>query len=144
MIDDGKPSTREEQARRLAESLKRQLGAFCPPLLGADFCERMLTADGRLWVDRLGQPMTPVGKIAASAAESFIATVASLLRGAVTRENPILECELPDDSPFDGSRFEALIPPVVSGPIFTIRRKASAVFTLEKHENQGIMNYSHI
>ena len=31
----------------------------------------------------------------------------------MTRENPILECELPLDSPFDGSRFEALIPPVV-------------------------------
>jgi type IV secretion system protein VirB11 len=142
MIDDGKPSTREEQARRLAESLKRQLGAFCPLLMERDVIELMLNADGRLWVDRLGQPMTPVGKIAASAAESFIATVASMLRGAVTRENPILECELPDDSPFDGSRFEALIPPVVSGPVFTIRRKASAVFTLEEYEHQGIMNYS--
>jgi hypothetical protein len=39
--------------------------------------------------------------------EFFIATVASTLRGTVTRENPILECELP----LDGSRFEALIPP---------------------------------
>ena len=144
MIDDGKPSTREEQARRLAESLKCQLGAFCPLLMERDVVELMLNADGRLWVDRLGQPMTPVGKIAASAAESFIATVASLLRGAVTRENPILECELPDDSPFDGSRFEALIPPVVSGPVFTIRRKASAVFTLEEYEHQGIMNYSQL
>ena len=88
MIDDGKPSTCEEQARRLAEFLKRQLGAFCPLLMERDVVELMLNADGRLWVDRLGQPMTPVGKIAASAAESFIATVASMLRGAVTRENP--------------------------------------------------------
>ena len=86
MIDEGKPSTREEQARRLAESLKRQLGAFCPLLMERDVVELMLNADGRLWVDRLGQPMTPVGKIAAPTAESFIATVASMLRGAVTRE----------------------------------------------------------
>jgi type IV secretion system protein VirB11 len=99
----------------------------------------MLNADGRLWVDRLGEPMRAVGKIAASAAESFIATVASTLRSAVTRENPILECELPAEPPFDGSRFEALIPPVVSAPVFTIRRKASAVFTLEEYERQGIM-----
>ena len=139
MTDDGKLTIREEQARRLAESMKRQLGAFCPLLRERDVIELMLNADGRLWVDRLGQPMKAVGKIAASAAESFIATVASTLRSAVTRENPILECELPAEPPFDGSRFEALIPPVVSAPVFTIRRKASAVFTLEEYERQGIM-----
>jgi type IV secretion system protein VirB11 len=139
MTDDGKLTIREEQARRLAESMKRQLGAFCPLLRERDVIELMLNADGRLWVDRIGQPMKAVGKIAASAAESFIATVASTLRSAVTRENPILECELPAESPFDGSRFEALIPPVVSAPVFTIRRKASAVFTLQEYERQGIM-----
>jgi type IV secretion system protein VirB11 len=68
-------------------------------------------------------------------AESFIATVASTLRSSVTRESPILECELP----LDGSRFEALIPPVVSAPVFTIRRKASAVFPLDEYEQQRIM-----
>ena len=139
MRDDGKLTIREEQARRLAESMKRQLGAFCPLLEERDVIELMLNADGRLWVDRLGQPMKAVGKVAASAAESFIATVASTLRSAVTRENPILECELPAEPPFDGSRFEALIPPVVSAPVFTIRRKASAVFTLEEYVRQGIM-----
>jgi P-type conjugative transfer ATPase TrbB len=139
MTDDGKPSAREEQARRLAESLKRQLGAFCPLLLERDVVELMLNADGRLWVDRLGQPMEAVGRMTASNAESFIATVASTLRGTITRENPILECELPPEPPFDGSRFEALIPPVVSAPVFTIRRKASAVFTLIEYERQGIM-----
>jgi type IV secretion system protein TrbB len=139
MIDDGKISAREEQARRLAEAMRRQLGVYCPLLRERDVVELMLNADGQLWVDRLGHPMAPVGKIAAVTAESFIATVASLLRGTVTRENPILECELPDEPPFDGSRFEALIPPVVSGPVFTIRRKASAVFTLEEYEREGIM-----
>jgi hypothetical protein len=39
----------------------------------------------------------------------------------------------------DGSRFEALIPPVVSAPVFTIRRKASAVFPLQEYERQRIM-----
>src|ERR1700761_4927121 len=139
-MDYSTPTIREEQARRLAESMKRQLGAFCPLLEERDVIELMLNADGRLWVDRLGQPMKAVGRIAASTAESFIATVASTLRSAVTRENPILECELPAEPPFDGSRFEALIPPVVSAPVFTIRRKASAVFPLHEYEHQGIMS----
>ena len=73
-MDDSKPTIREEQARRLAESMKRQLGAFCPLLGEPDVIELMLNADGQLWVDRLGQPMTAVGKLAASTAESFIAT----------------------------------------------------------------------
>ena len=132
-------SMRDEQARRLAEAMKRQLGVFCPLLLEYDVVELMLNADGQLWVDRLGQPMIAVGSIAAVAAESFIATVASTLRGTVTRENPILECELPDEPPFYGSRFAALIPPIVSGPVFTIRRKASAIFSLKEYERIGIM-----
>jgi type IV secretion system protein VirB11 len=132
-------SMRDEQARRLAEAMKRQLGAFCPLLVECDVLELMLNADGQLWVDRLGQPMIAVGRMAAVAAESFIATVASTLRGTVTRENPILECELPDEPPFHGSRFEALIPPIVSGPVFTIRRKASAIFTLKEYEHAGMM-----
>jgi type IV secretion system protein TrbB len=122
--------------------MKRQLGAFCPLLMERDVVELMLNADGQLWVDRLGQPMIAVGRMAAVTAESFIATVASTLRGTVTRENPILECELPDEPPFHGSRFEALIPPIVSGPVFTIRRKASAVFTLNEYERGGIMAIS--
>jgi len=130
---------RDEQARRLAEAMKRQLGVFCPLLLEYDVVELMLNADGQLWVDRLGQPMTAVGSMAAVAAESFIATVASTLRGTITRENPILECELPNEPPFHGSRFEALIPPIVSAPVFTIRRKASAIFSLKEYERAGIM-----
>ncbi|MGH7097085.1 MAG: hypothetical protein ACREE4_05415 [Stellaceae bacterium] len=86
----------------------------------------MLNTDGQVWVDRLGQAMRWVGTMRAETAEAFIATVASIFRTTVTRENPILECELP----LDGSRFERLIPPVVAAPVFSIRRRASAVFTL--------------
>lgn len=136
MPDETRPTNREEQARRLAEALRRQLGApLCDLLQAPNVVELMLNADGTVWVEHLGEPMRPVGRMAAATAEAFIATVASTLRGAVTRENPILECELP----LAGERFEALIPPVVSAPVFAIRRKASAVFTLEDYERQGIM-----
>ena len=132
MMNDGKTSTRDEQTRRIAESMKRQLGAFCPLLREKrGVVELMLNADGRLWVDRLGQPMAAVGKMPASTAESFIATVASTLRSAVTRENPIIECELPQEPPFGWLAIRSAYPtPVISAPVFSIRRKASAVFTL--------------
>ncbi|MGR3715269.1 MAG: P-type conjugative transfer ATPase TrbB [Thermohalobaculum sp.] len=138
-MDQGSTSFRDEQARRLSEAMKRQLGPFCALLAEPDLVELMLNADGTVWADRLGSGMSPVGQMHRASAESFIGTVASVLRGTITRENPILECELPAEPPFDGSRFEALLPPVVSGPVFTVRRKASAVFALEEYERQGIM-----
>lgn len=144
MAEETQPSAREEQARRLAETLRRQLGAtLCGLMQAPDVVELILNPDGRVWVDRLGQGMSSVCMMAPATAESLIATVASTLRSTVTRENPILECELPLVPPLDGARFEALIPPVVSpGPAFTIRRKASSVFKLEAYETQGIMTAS--
>jgi type IV secretion system protein VirB11 len=44
--------------------------------------------------------------------------------------------------PLDGSRFEGLIPPVVAAPVFSIRRRASAVYTLAEYEAAGIMTAS--
>jgi P-type conjugative transfer ATPase TrbB len=132
---------RAEQDKRLSDTLQRQLGPMVCGLLAADdVVEIMLNPDGTIWVDRLGKGMERVAEMADSVAESFIGTVASTLRTTVTRENPILECELPLVEPFNGARFEAIIPPVVMpGPAFTIRCKAAKVFSLEDYVNHGIM-----
>ncbi len=135
MVEPVKLTSREEQARRLAESMRRQLGQLCRYLDEPNVVEISLNADGQVWVDRLGQAMAPVGTMRAETAEALIATIASVHRTTVTRESPILECELP----LDGSRFEGLIPPVVSAPVFSIRRRASAVFRLADYEAAGIM-----
>ncbi|MDQ7084927.1 MAG: hypothetical protein Q9M36_08335 [Sulfurovum sp.] len=114
---------------RLIEKLKRELGKEIMDALADDtVIEIMLNDDGSLWIEKMGQDMECLGfpKINAKA---FIGTVASYLKTTITVENPILECELP----IDGSRFEALIPPVVSQPIFTIRKKAIKIFTLEDY-----------
>jgi type IV secretion system protein VirB11 len=50
-------------------------------------------------------------------------------------ETPIVEGELP----LDGSRFEGVIPPIVSQASFTIRKKAGRVFTLEEYAAAGTM-----
>jgi len=48
-MDQLTPSNQKEQTRRLAESLKRQLGAFCPLLASPDLVELMLNADGTVF-----------------------------------------------------------------------------------------------
>ena len=98
-------------------------------------CEIMLNADGTLWIERLTAGMECIGTMQPSQAESVICSVAAFHKQIVTRESPIFEGELP----LNGERFEALIPPVVSAPVFTIRLKASKVFTLGEYVDAGIM-----
>jgi P-type conjugative transfer ATPase TrbB len=125
----------EDKARRI-EKIMRELGSLIRSLLAdATVVEVMLNSDGRLWVERLGQKMAQIGLLSASKAEALIYSIAAYHSTTITRENPILECELPQY----GARFEALIPPVVSGPIFTIRLRASQVFTLVDYVADGIM-----
>lgn len=129
-------SNRAEHDRRIAEKLRRELGTQVVALLDdTKVIEIMLNPDGSLWCEWLGQPMERVGTMPKAQAESLMGTVASSLRTHITAANPILECELP----LDGSRFEALLPPIVSGPTFTIRKKASIVFTLANYVKSGIM-----
>jgi Flp pilus assembly CpaF family ATPase len=88
--------------------------------------EIMLNADGRLWQERLGEPMRCIGTMRVAQAQAIIETVAGYHSKEVTRHKPMLEGELP----IDGSRFAGQLPPVVSAPTFAIRKKAIAIFTL--------------
>lgn len=131
-----------EFAKRIAEKLKREFGPLICGLIMDDprVIEILLNPDGSLWVERLGQQMERIGTMTATQAESVMGTVASTLKTTITAENPILECELPPE--FLGARFEALLPPVVSGPTFAIRLKAKEVFTLSQYVQSGIMTPS--
>ncbi len=122
---------------RQAEALRRAMGPeILEPLGDPQIVEIMLNPDGNLWVDRLGAGMTCTGRIDPVRALTIVNTVAAMLDTVVTAERPILECELP----LDGSRFEALIPPLVEHAGFALRKKATLVFTLEDYVAKGIMS----
>jgi len=127
---------RAETERRLVAAMRQQLGTVvCDRLDDPAVIEVMLNPDGTLWEDRLGKGMTPIGNMAPAAAESFISTVASTMRVSMTRDAPVLECELP----IRGARFEALLSPVVPAPVFAIRLKAVRLFPLADYVTSGIM-----
>jgi type IV secretion system protein TrbB len=63
------------------------------------------------------------------------AQLASFHHSVLTRESPSIECELP----LDGSRFAGQIPPIVSVPVFAVRKRASRVFTLQQYVEARIM-----
>jgi len=122
---------------RAKKKLERDMG---PQLLAAlhdpRTVEIMLNADGRLWRERLGEPMKCIGTLRVAQAEAVIKTVAGYHGKEVTRGKPTLEGELP----LDGSRFAGQLPPIVSSPTFAIRKKAIAIFTLDHYVKTGIMS----
>ena len=121
---------------RLLASLEHNLGpVIMSALRDPDVVEVMLNPDGKIWIEKLGREMEPESVMAPEQARLVLSLVASGLGGTITVEQPIIEGELP----LDGSRFEGLMPPVVSSPSFTIRKKASRVFGLEEYVKAGIL-----
>jgi type IV secretion system protein VirB11 len=125
-----------EEHRRLLAQLEHNCGpVIIAALRDPDVVEIMLNPDGKLWVERLGHEMKLSGEVGAAQARLIINLVASSLETTVTFDSPIVEGELP----FDGSRFEGVIPPVVAGPSFTIRKRASKIYSLANYAQAGIM-----
>lgn len=121
---------------RLVRKLQDALGdQLCVALDDASVVEIMLNPDGRLFIERLGHGVAPAGEMTAAAAEVVIGSVAHALQSEADHEQPIISGELP----IGGHRFEGLLPPVVSAPTFTIRRRASRLIPLEDYVKSGIM-----
>jgi type IV secretion system protein VirB11 len=124
---------------RLVRKLQEALGAtICAALEDSSVVEVMLNPDGRLFVERLGEGIRGLGSLPAGAAEVIIGSVAHALQTEADDMQPIISGELP----IGGHRFEGLLPPVVSAPTFSIRRRASRLIPLDDYVDDGIMTES--
>lgn len=126
-----------EQERRQLALLAGAFGEKIQTLLDdPDVIELMLNPDGRLWQDRLSDGRSDTGlTVTPNEAEMIIRIVASKRNELCNSDNPILSAELPGA----GYRFQGLLPPVVKSPVFTIRKKASKVFSLDELVDQGVL-----
>lgn len=130
----------ESVSDRVKKKIERDMGDLLLSALNdSKTIEIMVNADGKIWHERLGHDMCHIGYIRASEAQAIIESIAGYHGKEVTREQPILEGELP----LDGSRFAGQLPPIVSAPTFAIRKKASAIFTLEQYVEGGIATRQH-
>jgi type IV secretion system protein VirB11 len=111
------------------------------PAIGAwlddpQIAEVMLNADGRLWVDRLSTGMAETNeRLSSPQAERIIRLVAHHVGAEVHAASPRVSAELPES----GERFEGLLPPVVTAPVFSIRRPASLPLALADYVSAGMM-----
>ncbi|NSZ66770.1 MULTISPECIES: P-type conjugative transfer ATPase TrbB [Rhizobium/Agrobacterium group] len=121
---------------RLVRKLQDALGdQLCVALDDATVVEIMLNPDGRLFIERLGHGVVAAGAMTPAAAEVVIGSVAHALQSEADDERPIISGELP----IGGHRFEGLLPPIVSGPAFTIRRRASRLIPLSDYMSSKVM-----
>ena len=98
--------------------------------------EVLLNPDGRLWVDQLAGGLVDTGeRLAAADGERIVRLVAHHVGAEVHPASPRVSAELPET----GERFEGLLPPVVTAPVFAIRKPAVAVFSLDDYVAAGIM-----
>jgi type IV secretion system protein VirB11 len=126
----------DEQHQRLEVKLRREFGDIVLKSLADDRTEDiLLNPDSSVWVKRMGEGFSRIGEMSGAAAASALGTVAAWRGTVLNHERPILETELP----IDGSRFEALVPPVVRRPIFAIRLRPRRIFTLQEYEAGQIL-----
>ena len=122
---------------RQQESLYHALGPLiADALTQPDVVEIMANPDGSLWVDRAGVGRQKVGRIEPSAAETTIRLLASHMGETVTPDRPAIAGVLPRS----GERFQGVLPPLAERPVFTIRKRACVVFTLDDYVARGILS----
>lgn len=119
--------------------LDQQLGSGIIGLLDdVNVVEVLLNPDGKVWVDTYqGRADTGI-IIEARRAQTIISIVSGSVLEETHRKSPLIEAELP------GSfyRFTGLLPPIVTRPTFSIRKRASQVFTLREYVSSNIMSQS--
>ena len=125
-----------DQQARLDAKLRRALGDVVLRALADDRMEDIvLNPDSRLWVKRQGESFAVAGEIPPAQAMAAMGTIAAQRGTVVNYDRPFLEAELP----VDGSRFEGIIPPVTSRPVFAIRLRPRRIFTLDDYETGRIL-----
>jgi type IV secretion system protein VirB11 len=126
-----------EAHARGARMLRTALGpAIAQWLDDPSVIEVMLNPDGRLWIDRLKEGVEDTGcSLSAADGERIVRLVAHHVGAEAHPGNPRVSAELPET----GERFEGLIPPIVTAPVFAIRKPAVAVFTLDDYVAAGVM-----
>ena len=122
---------------RLRSKLMRDLGELVMAALeDATVIEILLNADGSVWLEKLGAAMYEAGRLDPPSAAAAIQTAATIAGLPGNSEAPIVQCTLP----FRGERFEGLLPPLVTRPVFSIRKPALQVFTLADLVHQGVLS----
>lgn len=131
-------SAESQSQLRLCEKLYNDLGDIVIGCLSdKKIHEIMLNPDGQLWIDSYEEGLSSIANLPSAQAFSIIHAIAGLHNAVITQHNPQLEARLPFFKSMRGQRFIAQIPPIVSAPSFTIRKRSDVIFTLNDYLDTG-------
>jgi type IV secretion system protein VirB11 len=121
---------------RRRSALARALGpTIAEALAASDVVEALVNADGRVWIDRVGQGLKLTEhRIAATDRETAIRLLAHEAGETVSEDRPALATILPDSA----ARVQALLPPLVEAPVLAIRKRPAVIYTLADYVREGI------
>ena len=123
-------------ADRRLEYIRHALGsAIVDALADTVVTDILVNEDGVLWVERLGGSPEKAGHVPEKDRRGLINSLAAHYDTICIDSSPVLSCELPGY----GARFEANVPPVVSAPMYAIRKPAVRVFALHEYVDARTM-----
>lgn len=127
----------EIAAARKLEALHHALGeAVLQALAEPKVVEVLANPDGRLVTDGLDEGRKDTGvRLFPEARERVIRLVAEHVGEPVTRDDPRISGVLPS-----GERFQGFLPPVSTGPTFSIRKRPPVIWTLADYVTQEIIS----
>jgi type IV secretion system protein VirB11 len=120
------------------------LSAFGPGIVRAlhddDIVEIMVNPDGQLWIERSSGGRRDGGiRFVGTQVERIIRLVASQAGKNVDVEGPIVSADMMIEE--EGRiRFEGLLPPLVEGPCFAIRKHRRAALSLSSYAKAGLLD----
>jgi len=130
------------QDERNESKLKRHFGVVWDLMMQKGMEDIHLNPDHKLWYKVSGSPMKLHGTFSpreVREAGAAMATIAHIWGRTLNEWHPVLETTIP----FNGSRIQGLIPPIVAAPSFAIRCRATTVYTLANYVAAGIMSETH-
>jgi len=95
--------------------------------------EVMLNPDGTLWIDSVKEGLIEQGRMSPVHALAILHSIAGIQGRILSEKHPHLEAELPHYREMRGERFTGQVPPIVSSPCFTLRKKAEIIYTLDDY-----------
>jgi len=127
---------KEVSRYRKHEALRTALSPVMAFLDDSLVLEIMVNADGKVWIDKAGDGMMRTNVVmSADEVERIIRLLAATMGTEVNDQKPSLAAKIPGW----GARVQASVPPIVSAPVFSFRKPAILVFSLQKYVDDGIL-----
>jgi type IV secretion system protein TrbB len=122
---------------RKYDALKTALAPIMGYLDDPLVLEIMVNADGKVWIDKFRDGMFFSGIVMLSEeVERIVRLLAAAMNTEVNEKSPSLSAKLPGW----GARVQASVPPIVAAAVFSFRKPAKIVYSIQDYVDSNILN----